>query len=201
MFSVTEPNHRSAQILLLLVIPGQLIFLFSSHLMKGAKTMPSFLLTAAFLAASVIQVSWPLKLCSPKNIWHHSAQSHLPLSTRTTAIYFFFWEFANFKQKFYFVFIFYLELLCEGFLLVTLSLVFLCTLLSPSSCANHACLTGLLPTLFSWLDGPLFLAAEKRPRQLFNTISHSPWRSTGDCSPLSCFSHPVVAWWPWQSMN
>eukprot|EP00066_Takifugu_rubripes_P016281 XP_011605547.1 PREDICTED: solute carrier family 41 member 2-like isoform X1 [Takifugu rubripes] len=49
-------NHRSAQILLLLVIPGQLIFLYSSHLMKGAKTMPSFLLTAAFLAASVIQV-------------------------------------------------------------------------------------------------------------------------------------------------
>lgn len=73
--------------------------------------------------------------------------------------------------------------------------------LSPSSCANHACLSGLLPTLFSWLDGPLSLAAKKRPRQLFNTLSHSPWRSPGDCSPLSCFSHPVVAWWPWQSMN
>lgn len=128
MFSVTEPNHRSAQILLLLVIPGQLIFLFSSHLMKGAKTMPSFLLTAAFLAASVIQVSWPLKLCSPKNIWHHSAQLLLPFSTRATAIYFFFWEFANFKAKVLFCIHFYLELLCEGFPLVTLSLVFLCTL-------------------------------------------------------------------------
>ncbi|CAF98255.1 unnamed protein product, partial [Tetraodon nigroviridis] len=57
IFFGPEPNHRSAQILLLLVIPGQLIFLFSSHLVKGAKTMPSFLLTAAFLAASVIQVS------------------------------------------------------------------------------------------------------------------------------------------------
>lgn len=59
--SVTGPNHRSAQILLLLVIPGQMIFLYSSHLMKGAKTMPSFLLTAAFLAASAIQVSESLK--------------------------------------------------------------------------------------------------------------------------------------------
>ncbi|XP_049430629.1 solute carrier family 41 member 2 [Epinephelus fuscoguttatus] len=49
-------NHRSAQILLLLVIPGQLIFLYTIHLMKGANTLPSPLLTVVFLAASVIQV-------------------------------------------------------------------------------------------------------------------------------------------------
>ncbi|XP_022610252.1 solute carrier family 41 member 2-like isoform X1 [Seriola dumerili] len=49
-------NHRSAQILLLLVIPGQLIFLHTIHLMKGGRTLPSPLLTVAFLSASLIQV-------------------------------------------------------------------------------------------------------------------------------------------------
>ncbi|XP_039988435.1 solute carrier family 41 member 2 isoform X2 [Xiphias gladius] len=49
-------NHRSAQILLLLVIPGQLIFLHTIHLMKGGHTFPSPLLTVAFLSASLIQV-------------------------------------------------------------------------------------------------------------------------------------------------
>ncbi|XP_031138480.1 solute carrier family 41 member 2-like [Sander lucioperca] len=49
-------NHRSAQILLLLVIPGQLVFLLTIHLMKGGNTLPSPLLTVAFLSASLIQV-------------------------------------------------------------------------------------------------------------------------------------------------
>uniref|UniRef100_A0A8D3CC08 Solute carrier family 41 member n=1 Tax=Scophthalmus maximus TaxID=52904 RepID=A0A8D3CC08_SCOMX len=49
-------NHRSAQILLLLVIPGQLIFIYTIHLMKGGHTFPSLLLTIAFLSASLIQV-------------------------------------------------------------------------------------------------------------------------------------------------
>ncbi|KAL6107076.1 slc41a2 [Pungitius sinensis] len=49
-------NHRSAQVLLLLVIPGQLIFLHVIHLMKGGQTLPSLLLTVAFLSASLIQV-------------------------------------------------------------------------------------------------------------------------------------------------
>ncbi|XP_029008597.1 solute carrier family 41 member 2 [Betta splendens] len=49
-------NNRSAQILLLLVIPGQLVFLNAIHLMKGAHTFPSLLLTVAFLSASFIQV-------------------------------------------------------------------------------------------------------------------------------------------------
>ncbi|XP_074490243.1 solute carrier family 41 member 2 [Sebastes fasciatus] len=49
-------NHRSAQVLLLLVIPGQLVFLHTIHLMKGGQTLPSPLLTVAFLSASLIQV-------------------------------------------------------------------------------------------------------------------------------------------------
>lgn len=54
---VSGPNHRSAQVLLLLVIPGQLIFLVAIHLMKGGNTLPDALLTVAFLSASLIQVS------------------------------------------------------------------------------------------------------------------------------------------------
>uniref|UniRef100_A0A3B4XBX5 Solute carrier family 41 member n=1 Tax=Seriola lalandi dorsalis TaxID=1841481 RepID=A0A3B4XBX5_SERLL len=55
-FVMAGANHRSAQILLLLVIPGQLIFLLTIHLMKGGRTLPSPLLTVAFLSASLIQV-------------------------------------------------------------------------------------------------------------------------------------------------
>lgn len=50
-------NHRSAQILLFLVIPGQLIFLHAIHLIKGGHTLPSPLFTVFFLSASLIQVS------------------------------------------------------------------------------------------------------------------------------------------------
>ncbi|XP_029953136.1 solute carrier family 41 member 2 [Salarias fasciatus] len=49
-------NHRSAQILLFLVIPGQLIFLHAIHLIKGGHTLPSPLFTVFFLSASLIQV-------------------------------------------------------------------------------------------------------------------------------------------------
>ncbi|XP_010753179.2 solute carrier family 41 member 2 isoform X1 [Larimichthys crocea] len=49
-------NHRSAQILLLLVMPGQLVFIHIIHLMKGGHTLPSPLFTVAFLSASLIQV-------------------------------------------------------------------------------------------------------------------------------------------------
>lgn len=56
-FVMAGANHRSAQILLLLVIPGQLVFLYTIHLMKGGRTLPSPLFTVAFLSASVIQVS------------------------------------------------------------------------------------------------------------------------------------------------
>lgn len=56
-FITAGANHRSAQVLLLLVIPGQLVFLYAIHLMKGSHTLPSVLLTVAFLSASLIQVS------------------------------------------------------------------------------------------------------------------------------------------------
>ncbi|XP_061577414.1 solute carrier family 41 member 2 [Cololabis saira] len=49
-------NHRSAQILLLLVLPGQLIFLYTIYLMKGGLTFPSLFFTVFFLSASLIQV-------------------------------------------------------------------------------------------------------------------------------------------------
>nr|XP_057931252.1 solute carrier family 41 member 2 isoform X2 [Doryrhamphus excisus] len=55
-FFGSGPNHRSAKVLLLLVIPGQLLFLYALHLMKGAYTMPSPLFTVAFVSASFIQV-------------------------------------------------------------------------------------------------------------------------------------------------
>ncbi|XP_034735681.1 solute carrier family 41 member 2 [Etheostoma cragini] len=55
-FVMAGANHRSAQILLLLVIPGQLVFLLTIHLMKGGNSLPSPLLTVAFLSASLIQV-------------------------------------------------------------------------------------------------------------------------------------------------
>ncbi|KAJ0069351.1 hypothetical protein NL108_004202, partial [Boleophthalmus pectinirostris] len=61
-------NHRSAQVLLSLVIPGQLIFLFSIHVMKGAYTLPSPLFTILFLSASVIQVV--LLLCIAEYMVH-----------------------------------------------------------------------------------------------------------------------------------
>ncbi|XP_070763268.1 solute carrier family 41 member 2 [Enoplosus armatus] len=56
IFFGSEANHRSAQVLLLLVVPGQLVFLHTIHLMKGGHTLPSPLLTVAFLSASLIQV-------------------------------------------------------------------------------------------------------------------------------------------------
>ncbi|XP_059190271.1 solute carrier family 41 member 2 [Centropristis striata] len=64
-------NQRSAQVLLLLVIPGQLVFLYAIHLMKGANTLPSPLLTVAFLSASLIQVSSLLSIadCMVHCLW------------------------------------------------------------------------------------------------------------------------------------
>lgn len=56
-FLMAGANNRSAQILLLLVVPGQLIFLYAIHVMKGGHTFPSPLLTVSYLSASLIQVS------------------------------------------------------------------------------------------------------------------------------------------------
>uniref|UniRef100_A0A8C4HI96 Solute carrier family 41 member n=1 Tax=Dicentrarchus labrax TaxID=13489 RepID=A0A8C4HI96_DICLA len=49
-FFGTGANHRSAQVLLLLVIPGHLIFLYTIHLMKSfLQSNPSFLLSQVLL--------------------------------------------------------------------------------------------------------------------------------------------------------
>uniref|UniRef100_A0A8C6WWA9 Solute carrier family 41 member n=1 Tax=Neogobius melanostomus TaxID=47308 RepID=A0A8C6WWA9_9GOBI len=61
-------NHRSAQVLLFLVIPGQLIFLFTIHVMKGGHTLPSPLFTFLFLSSSIIQVF--LLLCIAEYMVH-----------------------------------------------------------------------------------------------------------------------------------
>ncbi|CAL8357994.1 unnamed protein product [Lota lota] len=49
-------NHRSAQVLFLLVVPGQLIFLYMIHLMEGAHTVPTPFFLFIFLVAALIQV-------------------------------------------------------------------------------------------------------------------------------------------------
>ncbi|XP_077450135.1 solute carrier family 41 member 2 [Stigmatopora argus] len=49
-------NHRSAQVLLLLVIPGHLIFLYTIHLMKSGHTTLTPIFTSVYLAAALLQV-------------------------------------------------------------------------------------------------------------------------------------------------
>lgn len=50
-------NHRSAQVLLLLVIPGHLIFLYTIHLMKSGHTTLTPIFMSVYLAAAMLQVS------------------------------------------------------------------------------------------------------------------------------------------------
>ncbi|MGH0129463.1 UNVERIFIED_CONTAM: hypothetical protein FKN15_075541 [Acipenser sinensis] len=50
-------NHRSAQVLLLLVIPGHLIFLYTIHLMKSGHTTLTPIFMMVYLAAALLQVS------------------------------------------------------------------------------------------------------------------------------------------------
>ncbi|CAL8262900.1 unnamed protein product [Merluccius merluccius] len=56
MFCGSGANHRSAKVLLLLVIPGQLIFLYTIHLMEGGHTVPTTFFLFIFLSAALIQV-------------------------------------------------------------------------------------------------------------------------------------------------
>ncbi|KAL0968100.1 hypothetical protein UPYG_G00262410 [Umbra pygmaea] len=49
-------NHRSAQVLLALVIPGHLIFLYTIHLIKGSPVSPTLVFITLFLAAALLQV-------------------------------------------------------------------------------------------------------------------------------------------------
>ncbi|XP_035257468.1 solute carrier family 41 member 2 [Anguilla anguilla] len=55
-FCGTGANHRSAQVLLLLVIPGHLIFLYTIHLMKSGHTTLTPIFMAVYLAAALLQV-------------------------------------------------------------------------------------------------------------------------------------------------
>ena len=68
------PNNRSAQVLLLLVVPGHLIFLYTIHLLMGGNTTPTPVFVALFLTAALLQVrvqttsqvSWaPALICPP----------------------------------------------------------------------------------------------------------------------------------------
>ncbi|XP_063053847.1 solute carrier family 41 member 2 [Engraulis encrasicolus] len=56
IFCGRGPNQRSAQVLLLLVVPGHLIFLFIIHLLQGSENSLSPLFVTLFLTAAVLQV-------------------------------------------------------------------------------------------------------------------------------------------------
>uniref|UniRef100_A0A8C7HXM4 Solute carrier family 41 member n=1 Tax=Oncorhynchus kisutch TaxID=8019 RepID=A0A8C7HXM4_ONCKI len=55
-FCGTGANHRSAQVLLLLVLPGHLIFLYTIHLMKSGHTTLTPIFMTVYLAAALLQV-------------------------------------------------------------------------------------------------------------------------------------------------
>ncbi|KAM4570248.1 solute carrier family 41 member 2 [Odontesthes bonariensis] len=55
-FCGTGANHRSAQVLLLLVLPGHLIFLYTIHLMKSGHTTLTPIFMSVYLAAALLQV-------------------------------------------------------------------------------------------------------------------------------------------------
>ncbi|XP_077355293.1 solute carrier family 41 member 2 [Festucalex cinctus] len=55
-FFGTGANHRSAQVLLLLVIPGHFIFLYTIHLMKSGHTTLTPIFMSVYLAAALLQV-------------------------------------------------------------------------------------------------------------------------------------------------
>uniref|UniRef100_A0AAY4DJY8 Solute carrier family 41 member n=1 Tax=Denticeps clupeoides TaxID=299321 RepID=A0AAY4DJY8_9TELE len=55
-FCGSGANHRSAQVLLLLVVPGHLIFLYTIHLMKSGHTTLTPIFMAVYLAAALLQV-------------------------------------------------------------------------------------------------------------------------------------------------
>ncbi|KAM9807728.1 solute carrier family 41 member 2-like [Neosynchiropus ocellatus] len=73
-FFGTGTNQRSAQVLLLFVIPGQLIFFYIIQLIKGGSALPSPLFTAAYLFAALIQVILLLYLadCLVHCLWRRN---------------------------------------------------------------------------------------------------------------------------------
>lgn len=55
-FLIVGVNNKSAQVLLLLVIPGHLIFLYTIHLMKSGHTSLTPIFIAVYLFAALLQV-------------------------------------------------------------------------------------------------------------------------------------------------
>jgi len=55
-FFIVGVNNKSAQVLLLLVIPGHLIFLYTIHLMKSGHTSLTPIFIAVYLFAALLQV-------------------------------------------------------------------------------------------------------------------------------------------------
>uniref|UniRef100_A0A4W4ED40 Solute carrier family 41 member n=1 Tax=Electrophorus electricus TaxID=8005 RepID=A0A4W4ED40_ELEEL len=55
-FCGSGANHRSAQVLLLLVVPGHVMFLYTIHLMKSGHTTLTTIFMAVYLAAALLQV-------------------------------------------------------------------------------------------------------------------------------------------------
>ncbi|XP_076023492.1 solute carrier family 41 member 2 [Genypterus blacodes] len=72
-FCGSGANHRSAQVLLLLVLPGHLIFLYTIHLMKSGHTTMTPIFTSVYLAAALFQVF--LLLCIADWMVHSMWQS------------------------------------------------------------------------------------------------------------------------------
>lgn len=57
LFLFTGANNKSAQVLLLLVIPGHLIFLYTIHLMKSGHTSLTPVFIVVYLFTALLQVS------------------------------------------------------------------------------------------------------------------------------------------------
>ncbi|KAL4660318.1 solute carrier family 41 member 2-like [Arapaima gigas] len=72
-FCGSGPNHRSAQVLLLLVIPGHLIFLYTIHLMKSGHTTLTPIFMSVYLAVALLQVVTLLCIadCMVHSIWQN----------------------------------------------------------------------------------------------------------------------------------
>ncbi|XP_067284551.1 solute carrier family 41 member 2 [Pseudorasbora parva] len=70
-FCGTGANHRSAQVLLLLVVPGQLIFLYTIDLMERGHTSLTTVFIAVYLAAALLQVFLLLCIadCMVHSMW------------------------------------------------------------------------------------------------------------------------------------
>lgn len=58
-------NHRSAQVLILLVVPGHVIFLYTIHLMKSGHTTLTPIFMSVYLATALLQVSFSCPPPSP----------------------------------------------------------------------------------------------------------------------------------------